>query len=138
MLLPPQFKEEPLKTLGPPIRKEQENKPVEVEVSPGIWRVNGKLETRFPAPVLPMPVVIDYATIQTEVSEVDIPLPEFKVGDRVKVIGGGFYEGEVGVIENVPNDYLPLSGHTMLFYYVRFPNGMGVSCDKDEIEYETR
>ena len=75
MLLPPQFKEEPLKTLGPPIRKEQENKPVEVEVSPGIWRVNGKLETRFPAPVLPMPVVIDYATIQTEVSEVDIPLP---------------------------------------------------------------
>lgn len=78
MLLPPQFKEEPLKTLGPPIRKEQENKPVEVEVSPGIWRVNGKLETRFPAPVLPMPVVIDYATIQTEVSEVDIPLPEFK------------------------------------------------------------
>lgn len=78
MLLPPQFKEEPLKTLGPPIRKEQENKPVEVEVSPGIWRVNGKLETRFPAPVLPMPVVIDYATIQTEVSEVDITLPEFK------------------------------------------------------------
>lgn len=87
MLLPPQFKEEPLKTLGPPIRKEQENKPVEVEVSPGIWRVNGKLETRFPAPVLPMPVVIDYATIQTEVSEVDIPLPEFKVGDRVTVTG---------------------------------------------------
>lgn len=77
-LLPPKFQDPLLKTLGPPIRKEQENKPVEVEVSPGIWRVNGKLETRFPAPVLPMPVVIDYATIQTEVSEVDIPLPEFK------------------------------------------------------------
>lgn len=77
-LLPPKFQDPLLKTLGPPIRKEQENKPVEVEVSPGIWRVNGKLETRFPAPVLPMPVVIDYATIQTEVSEVDIPLPEIR------------------------------------------------------------
>lgn len=77
-LLPPKFQDPLLKTLGPPIRKEQENKPVEVEVKPGIWRVNGKLETRFPAPVLPMPVVIDYATIQTEVSEVDITLPEFK------------------------------------------------------------
>lgn len=86
-LLPPKLQDPLLKTLGPPIRKEQENKPVEVEVSPGIWRVNGKLETRFPAPVLPMPVVIDYATIQTEVSEVDIPLPEFKVGDRVTVTG---------------------------------------------------
>lgn len=141
-LLPPKFQDPLLKTLGPPIRKEQENKPVEVEVSPGIWRVNGKLETRIPENETAGPVTVQHtinsALKKIGVSEIDIPLPEFKVGDRVKVIGGGFYEGEVGVIENVPNDYLPFARHTMLFYYVSFPNGMGVSCDKDEIEYETR
>ena len=133
-LLPPKFQDPLLKTLGPPIRKEQENKPVEVEVRPGIWRVNGKLETRFK----PEEEKKKEEVAIRHVSEVDSPLPEFKVGDRVKVIGGGFYEGEVGVIENVPNDYLPFARHTMLFYYVSFPNGMGVSCAKDEIEYETR
>ena len=134
MLLPPQFKEEPLKTLGPPIRKEQENKPVEVEVSPGIWRVNGKLETRFPAPVLPMPVVIDYATIQTEVSEVDIPLPEFKVGDMVRIVGGGSREGNVGIIVKVPGDYLPRTNRTMMFYCILVDGRWFVSCDRHDIE----
>ena len=96
MLLPPQFKEEPLKTLGPPIRKEQENKPVEVEVKPGIWRVNGKLETRLPDPTVPTPVVIEH------VSEVDSPLPEFKVGDMVKTIANGpFYKIPIGTIGTI-------------------------------------
>lgn len=133
-LLPPKFQDPLLKTLGPPIRKEQENKPVEVEVSPGIWRVNGKLETRFPAPVLPMPVVIDYATIQTEVSEVDIPLPEFKVGDMVRIVGGGSREGNVGIIINVPGDYLPSTNRTMMFYCILVDGRWFVSCDRHEIE----
>lgn len=71
-LLPPKLQDPLLKTLGPPIRKEQENKPVEVEVRPGIWRVNGKLETRFKLEEdqIPIPVVIEH--------DVDIPLPEWK------------------------------------------------------------
>lgn len=90
-LLPPKFQDPLLKTLGPPIRKEQENKPVEVEVSPGIWRVNGKLETRFPENETAGPVTIQHtinsALKKIGVSEIDIPLPEFKVGDRVTVTG---------------------------------------------------
>ena len=87
MLLPPQFKEEPLKTLGPPIRKEQENKPKEVKVRDGIYRVNGKLETRLPEPSVVEQIVdaIRRGDVRN-VSEVDIPLPEFKVGDRVEIL----------------------------------------------------
>lgn len=132
MLLPPQFHDPPLKTLGPPIRKAEENKPKEVKVRDGIYRVNGKLETRFPENVL-----ID--TLSTpaplgEVSEVDIPLPKFKVEDRVRIIGGGSREGDVGVIENISGDYWESARHTMIYYCVVVDGRFHMACKDGEIE----
>lgn len=80
MLLPPKFQDQLSQVLGPPIRKEQENKPVEVEVRPGIWSVNGKLETRIPAneQASGAPVWPTIQEMLQGVSEVDIPLPEVR------------------------------------------------------------
>ena len=122
-LLPPKLQDPLLKTLGPPIRKEQENKPVEVEVSPGIWRVNGKLETRFPENEATEPSTVQH-----------IIKSEFKVGDMVRIVGGGSREGNVGIIVNVPGDYLPSTNHTMMFYCILVDGRWFVSCDRHEIE----